>query len=305
MKDNSAQSGITLFSIPKAFKGHNKVIQLNAIRSWTLLQPKCEIIVFGNDEGTAEVAADLGLTHIPEVERNEYNTPLVSSLFLKAQQLSHHNNLCYINADIILLNDFLPALNRVNKSSFLIVGQRWDLDIDYLLDYSDSNWETTLKDLLRKEGKLHPKTGIDYFAFPRGLYASMPPFAIGRGSWDNWLLFRARELKTPIIDATGAITAIHENHDYSHLRDGADHFTKGIEMKPNLEMAGGADHLFSLEYATHLLKTNGVRMALSPRHLFFRMTAIPFLHPRLHFLAKPMKTLTRAIVSIRSMLHGR
>jgi len=36
---------LTLFTIPKAFQGHTGVIQRNAIRSWTLLRPECEIIL--------------------------------------------------------------------------------------------------------------------------------------------------------------------------------------------------------------------------------------------------------------------
>ncbi len=66
---------LTLFAIPKAFRGHINTIQRNAIKSWTLLNPKPEIILLGDDEGTAEVAQEFGLIHIPEVDRNEYGTP--------------------------------------------------------------------------------------------------------------------------------------------------------------------------------------------------------------------------------------
>ena len=51
---------LTLFTIPKAFEGHSGVIQRNAIKSWTLLQPQCEIILMGDDEGTGEAAAEMG-----------------------------------------------------------------------------------------------------------------------------------------------------------------------------------------------------------------------------------------------------
>jgi hypothetical protein len=71
VKENAPHPGITLFTIPKAFQGHNQVIQLNAIRSWTFLHPQCEIILFGNDAGTAELATELHLTHIPGVDKNE------------------------------------------------------------------------------------------------------------------------------------------------------------------------------------------------------------------------------------------
>jgi hypothetical protein len=58
---------VTLFTIPKAFRGLIGVIQRNAIESWTHLQPRPEIIPPGNDEGTGEVARELGLRHVPHV----------------------------------------------------------------------------------------------------------------------------------------------------------------------------------------------------------------------------------------------
>jgi len=75
---------LTIFSVPKPFHGRIGVIQTNAIRSWVLLRPACEVILFGNEEGTAEIASRFGIRHIPDVERNEYGTPLVSSVFSTA-----------------------------------------------------------------------------------------------------------------------------------------------------------------------------------------------------------------------------
>lgn len=45
---------LTIFSYPKPFKGHIDVIQRNAINSWTLLNPKPEIILACDEEGTKE-----------------------------------------------------------------------------------------------------------------------------------------------------------------------------------------------------------------------------------------------------------
>jgi len=43
---------LTLFALPKPFRGRNGIIQQNAIRSWTLLEPTPEIILFGDEFGT-------------------------------------------------------------------------------------------------------------------------------------------------------------------------------------------------------------------------------------------------------------
>jgi hypothetical protein len=45
---------LTIFAIPKPFRGHIGVIQRNAICSWLELRQACEIILLGDDEGTAE-----------------------------------------------------------------------------------------------------------------------------------------------------------------------------------------------------------------------------------------------------------
>ena len=290
---------LTIFTIPKTFQGHNRIIQLNAIRSWMQLSPRPTIIFLGNDAGTAEIAAELGMPHYPEVAVNEYGTPLISSVFSLGVRYAATEIVCYVNADIILLNDFLPAIGRVERKLFLIVGRRWDLDVDSLIDYENPDWEKQLREQLTQKGVLHPASGIDYFCFPRSLYENIPPFAIGRGSWDNWLLYRARELRVPVIDATGTITAVHANHDYAHLKDGAPHFTKNVEMKPNLDIAGGPNHLLSLDYATHLLTGTDVKRALTLRHLYFRLRAFFMLHRVLNSCLSIFQILEKAAAALR------
>lgn len=292
---------ITLFSIPKPFHGHIGVIQTNAIQSWLHLYPACEVILLGNEEGTAEIASSLGIRHIPDVEHNEYGTPLVSSIFSIAQDIASHQLMCYVNADIILMSDFLSAVQQLDRHSFLMVGQRWDVDFNELVNFDDTQWESQLQTCVAEYGKLHPRTGIDYFVFPRGLYQGIPPFAIGRTGWDNWFAYRARLLKIPVIDATKAITAIHQNHGYSHPM-GKVGIWKGPEAKQNIELMGGRDHCFDLNYATLLFTPRGLTRALTLRHLYFRMRAIPILHPHLHFLVMPFKVFEKSLRAIKGTL---
>ena len=62
---------ITFFSAPKPFTDpHIATIQRNAIKSWTLL-PDVEVILLGEETGLAEAARELGVKHIPNVERNQ------------------------------------------------------------------------------------------------------------------------------------------------------------------------------------------------------------------------------------------
>jgi len=118
---------LTIFATAKPFHGHTGVIQRNAIASWTLLRPRPEIILFGNEPGTADLCREFGLRHVPELACTELGAPLLSDLFEKAQRIAAHDILCYVNSDIMLMGNFLEALRKVSQAHkrFLMVGRRW------------------------------------------------------------------------------------------------------------------------------------------------------------------------------------
>ncbi len=64
---------LTIFSCHKAFHGHFNTIQRNAIKSWTLLRPKPEIFLIGDDEGTAEVCRE---SDLPPLNRPSINVTI-------------------------------------------------------------------------------------------------------------------------------------------------------------------------------------------------------------------------------------
>jgi len=173
---------LTLFAIPKNFRGHIATIQRNAIASWTRLEPRPEIILFGNEEGAAEISRELGLRHIPEIARNEFGTPLVGDLFRQAEKYATTPLLGYVNADIILTVDFSAALDRVSPlyEKFMMVGRRWDLDWNQPLDFSQPDWAETVRAGALRANVQRPGNYIDYFIYSRGLCDGLLPLAIGR-----------------------------------------------------------------------------------------------------------------------------
>ena len=252
---------ITFFSTPKPFRGHIGIIQRNAIRSWKLVQPEAEVILFGDEEGAAEVARELGARHEPEVERNSLGTPLLSSLFDRADRLARHNRLCFLNADILLTDDFLVACKRMLqiRERSLLVGRRCDVDITEPLDFSKPDWSERLRSMASERGKLRPAQWIDYFVFPRGLLRQqVPPFAVGRPGYDNWLLWKARSMRVPVVDATQVVMAIHQNHDYSHHSGGQAGLWQDVEARQNYALLGKG-HFATIDNATHMLTPNGLR----------------------------------------------
>jgi hypothetical protein len=252
---------LTLFTTPKKFQGYFGTIQRNAIMSWTRIQPRPEIILFGDEDGSEQIANEAGLRRITDIGRNERGTPLISDLFYKAQQLAAHEILCYVNADIILPRDFSQTVQRVAswRNRFLLVGRRFNVDLDQPEIYDSPENEERLISLVKSQNKPLWIGALDYLVFPRGQYLEIPPFAIGRGGWDNWLLWKARSMRIPLIDASDVVMAIHQNHDYSY---GAERSARSIwdgseEVKRNGELAGNST--YTLDDITHKLTPKGIR----------------------------------------------
>jgi hypothetical protein len=256
---------ITLFSAPKPFTdSHIATIQRNAIKSWTLL-PDVEVLLIGSEQGMAEVANEFGVRHLPDVKCSQSGTPLISSMFQLARENSHSDLLCIINADMLLMPDFVEAAEQVQKqkTKFVLLSQRWDLDVTQPLDFSEG-WQNRLRTTIHAQGQLHRPAGSDFFLFPLSSYLNVPDFAIGRAGWDNWMIYRARQENWPVIDCTPSVMIVHQNHDYRHLPGGKSHYTHP-ETNENIRLAGGpAVVRYTILDATHRLK-NGqlVRPAFS------------------------------------------
>jgi hypothetical protein len=293
---------VTIFTAPKPFKGHFGVIQRNSLKSWTLLRPTPQIILFGKEEGSAEVAAELNLLHLPDVERNEFGTPLISSMFNIAERRASHALLCYVNADIMLTSDFIKALRIVTnlKGPFVMTGRRTLLDIDELWDFNRADWEDALCRYAAQSGTLDSWKAMDYFTFPRGTYPRIPPFTVGRIRWDNWMIYDARRRGYPVINATQNVRAIHQNHDYSHLAGGKEEWTTGVEAQRNQELTGLRD-LFSVADSTFVLRSGHLKRALGPVYLWRRLYTLPVFHPVL----APLRWLMNIPLSVTKPLRRR
>jgi len=288
---------VTLFATPKPFEGRIADIQLNAIRSWIALGPRCEILLLGVERGTAEVAARFGLRHLPDVTCNEHGTPVLNSLFAQAQCAAMHNILCYVNADILFTDDLLGALTRVVREQWpaVVIGRRWDLDLGEAWEFDHPQSTERLRGVVRARGRLHAPYAMDYFLFPRGLWTDIPPFAIGRTLWDNWLIWKASMLGMPIIDASEAIMAVHQNHDYSHLRGGSVAAWQGPEAARNLQLLGGLDHIYDLRDATWILTPTSLRRARNIRYLLRRLTHTSTIRP----IMRPLQQMKRVAQAVR------
>lgn len=261
---------ITLFSAPKSFTDpHIALIQRNALKSWTLLRD-VEVILLGKEPGLAEAARELGVRHIPDVKCNDNGTPLISSMFQLARENSRSELLCIVNADMILMPDFVEAAMESDSllsipqkhtpsghlasglQKYVLLSQRWDLNVTQPIEFTE-DWQNRLSSIVHRQGALHRPAGSDYFLFPQSCYTDVPDFTIGRAGWDNWMIYKARKEKWPVIDCTPSVMIIHQNHDYSHLPGGKPHY-EHPDTNENIRLAGGQANIrYTVLDATHQL----------------------------------------------------
>lgn len=249
---------LTIFTTPKPFRGAIKQIQINAIKSWTLLRPKCQVLLIGEEEGAREAAEQLGVRLIPEVERNERGTPFVNSMFEKALRVGTQPYLCFINADTVLMDDFVEAVKRLSdmipRQDFLLVGGKWDIEQFDPETFEHTQWQTEMKQYLRQNCRRYD--AFEYFVYPRGLPWDMPPILM-RPCIDNWLIYKARALKIPVVDGTPAIDTIHQRHDHLHYLKKEQLPLESDEVRYNLKILGFW-HKYTLLHRTHVLTPDGL-----------------------------------------------
>ena len=261
---------LTLFACPKPFVDeHIKTIQRNAIRSWLFLKPRPQVILFGDEVGTAETCQEFGLTHLPSVQTNEFGTPLLNDIFRQAEAASEADVFCYVNADIILMSDFIAALEVVTagKRRFLMGARPWNLDINQELSFSDG-WEQAICSRVVLEGELRSERSCDFFAFPRGLWVNLPSFAVGRAYFDNALLHRVRRIGASLVDATPAVISVHQNHGYADHLGGALNL-ENEEAQRNVALAGGRGKKLTWKSSTYTVMDGVLRFNIRGFLRFF------------------------------------
>jgi hypothetical protein len=282
---------LTIFSLPKAFSRHSQVIQDNAIGSWKRLRPACEIILIGNDPGVAEAAIRHGVRHEPSITRNKLGTPILADVFSRMNKLANYPFLALVNADILLLEDFLSAIDVVVRlrKKFLVIASRFNCRIDQPLSF-DLGWDAELGRQARVENRMYPAAGSDVFVYPRGLFGAVPSFAIGRGYWDNWLMYEARRMGAELIDVTAVATTVHQLHGYETVvglssQNASDrHVYETKEGRKNLELAGGRGRLYTAFDATEIMGADG-RLQSSWNPFLIRRRGKAWLRRRIQVLS--------------------
>jgi len=263
---------ITIFCTPRPFKGIFYHIQKNGIKSWMALEPKCQILLFEDEEGTTKrIADELGLECL-DAKRNEFGSLLLDGVFAKVAERAKGDILAHVDPDILLKNDFIKALNKVKEKfgdkQFLVVGRRWDAEVEGELSFSAKEWEEFINKVIKEKGELHGLAGMDYWGFPKSFVSGMAPVVVGRPGGDSWLVFRARSMGIPVIDATPVVDILHQKHKRPHAQK--DFFK--IETQRNTKIAGGLANMMTLRDADYLLAEKGIIKPPFFRWLYSRLS---------------------------------
>lgn len=229
---------ITFFTHCRPFEGEFDKLQRQAIASWVAAVPDCQIVMLGHGGHFAFPYS------FARAEANDHGMALVSDVFATGEEMASHDLLCEISSDIVLgadVNRALRAIEDVERP--FVIGQRWDIDPG-----ADPDTAT-----------LHPASAADYFIFRRGTLGPIPPFAVGRTAYDNWLIWAAIEQwGCTVIDATEVVTAIHVRHSYPEYGDKA-RMLQSEERKENhrLGWATGMPRWYRVTDAPYVLTPAG------------------------------------------------
>lgn len=231
---------LTIFAVPRAFRGKFKIIQENAIKSWINLGPDIEIILFGNEFGVGKIAKKYHLRYSPKLKKNIYGTPLVNSLFRQAELKGKGDTLLYINSDIILPRGFVETVRNIQNrfKDFLAIGERVDLDVKKPISFSKKSNINFLYRQANILGKRHGPTGIDYFLYNKNLWRRIPDFAIGRFYWDNWLVYEGLRQSKNLIDISLVVKVIHQDHPKYAIFSKLRRLDFDEEKRQNAKLAG-------------------------------------------------------------------
>jgi len=108
-----------------------------------------------------------------------------------------HDLACIMNADI-----YLDPQQFTHVEEYLLSRDDWFLAVGQRIEWDGSHL---------------PPCGTDYYIF-RASYGrdlKIPPFAFGRCTYDNWMMYNALKTGVPLIDLTGVFDVYHQKHPES------------------------------------------------------------------------------------------
>ncbi|CAI5488160.1 unnamed protein product [Closterium sp. Naga37s-1] len=131
-----ARLSLTIFCAPKPYLSASPASdpQRRALLSWLRLSLRPTVVLLGNDSSFHALAKEFPGRVVVDarVDTNFYGVPLVHSMLARARAAPTMVSLL-INGDILLLEDIVPALSKVQRTfkSWVLTAARWDVSADF------------------------------------------------------------------------------------------------------------------------------------------------------------------------------
>ena len=217
-------SCITFISAFRKFKPPFDRIQHSALYSWK--EQGIPVIAPTNEVDTETACAGYdNITLIDGVKRGREigfptQSPIVPDLIAKALPVADTTMVAYINADIIITENFVEKIQQmVDKYGYDIyaVGSRYEID---LKEYVNSP-ESYKKVQEQNRGAYDDSTSSDIFIASkftwRKVISEMPDFILGRWGWDNYLHMMAEVYRLKKHNCSDVLPILHCKHTFHHI----------------------------------------------------------------------------------------
>lgn len=258
---------LTIFTVLKPFEGEADLHQRNALASWSALAPDVEVLLFSDSDFPVDISSRFTCFRLEE--RSEQGAPLLNEAFKTAAERAQGRVRAYLNGDIIIDRRFVDAVRRLVASdlpSWVAIGRRTDCPAPFDEPALLSR-QTRAGDLFsdtRRRGQPASIMCKDYFVFTPDRFRDLPPFAVGRGNWDNWMVSSSKSEGVPVIDIGLVAPVIHPMHGYRHVPGGRlSAYVTGDEARENQRLAGGR-RLIHGSTATFRLSKTGIHRISMP-----------------------------------------
>lgn len=229
---------ITFLSSAKPFVGSTGDNQVRAIRSWMQMDAAVDVILYGRSAGAEDVCRSLGISYVPDIESSMSGVPYFNAIAAHASKHAKYDLQVYLNCDIIFSTHILENLVQLKFPRFLVVGQRINLADDVTIDISNDYLKQVTELYADGKATLQSPDAMDYFIFKRGMWHDLKPLIIGRAGYDSALIAHCLRSGIPVIDGTLSVLALHQYHDYGHIKGGVDEITNGREASQNKRLHG-------------------------------------------------------------------
>ena len=191
----------------------------NTIRNWATFLPAIQPVLFTTNRSSSlnSLAKEHGwiVTHCPAV--NEFGTPFVKNMYLKAYDIMKTQLYAFVNGDILFDGSLVETLNRISKeiptfNTTLISGKRRNYNPK--VECTKQNLEIWTQEhvhSMSNHSLLDGGWAEDYFfVTPDFPWHRFKDVVIGRELYDNYLVHRSKILNITTIDITETITALHQ-----------------------------------------------------------------------------------------------